>query len=468
SNIASQGKTRPYNPVNLNNCRTHQSYYTALSRATTADGMLILPAIGYARMLPIDPNKIRGGCSGRLRQEFRELEMLDDITRRWYDGVLPITVTGDTRYLLIQSYMSHVGLHYSPPNMDTALVWSTVQPFDMTDATVLTWKKTLIPHKPVALTPMKPPKKRKGRASDTFDDKQSHPDKRVHEQSQGTEGPSPMGCRWSHNSCAYDAVIFILFNTWNSSRGEHGVDFAELGNKWLDLATACFERFTRHEYTLEQVRDYLRRALHRDYPSEFVFSQNTSVEALMMRLLRSASVFTTTEHKCRHGHCDNVVKQHCCVVLPYTTGTLSWNTHQQFFDNTLSVPSRIRCNTCMIELCITTTYNVAPPLFAIDVASTSVLPDHSIRLTVGTGTADYRITGIVYYGASHFTARYMDADRTVWFNDGLVHGRRACREGSISEIDLGHDPSGKEIASYIYLRTGPITSRSNANVLASH
>ncbi|KAK0222359.1 hypothetical protein IW262DRAFT_1271953 [Armillaria fumosa] len=71
-------------------------------------------------------------------------------------------------------------------------------------------------------------------------------------------------------------------------------------------------------------------------------------------------------------------------------------------------------------------YNVAPPLFAIDVASTSVLLDHSIRLTICTGPADYRIAGIVYYGASHFTARYIDADRTIWFNDGLVHGRCAC------------------------------------------
>ncbi|KAK0215623.1 hypothetical protein IW262DRAFT_227643 [Armillaria fumosa] len=384
------------------------------------------------------------------------------------------------------SYLSHVGTRYYPPNMDSALMWSTVLPFDMNDATDLTWQKYLIPHKPVPpaiqssqlptspghsvrrpvgveqtaavcnITPMKPPEKRKGRASDTFDEKQNLPIKRVHEQSQSSEQTSPIGCKWSANSCAYDAVIFILFNAWNSSRSERSVSFAELGNKWLDMATACFEKFCRREYTLEQVRDYLRRALHREYPSEFVFGQNTSVEALMMRLLRSTSAFTTTEHKCSLGHSDNIVTQHCCVVLPHTTAPLPWTTHQQFFDNTLSVPARVHCKTCMMDLCIATTYNVAPPLFAIDVASTSVLPDHSIRLTVCTGPADYRIAGIVYYGASHFTARYIDADRTVWFNDGLVHGRRAYREGSILEIDLGHDPSGKEIASYIYLRTGPI------------
>ena len=40
--FASQGKTHPYNPVDLNNCRSHQAYYTALSRSATAAGTVIL------------------------------------------------------------------------------------------------------------------------------------------------------------------------------------------------------------------------------------------------------------------------------------------------------------------------------------------------------------------------------------------------------------------------------------------
>ncbi|KAK0421659.1 hypothetical protein EV421DRAFT_1693228, partial [Armillaria borealis] len=70
TDFASQGKTRPYNPVDLNNCRTHQSYYMALSRTATADRTLLLPSIANIRASPIDAHKIQGGCSGRLRQEF--------------------------------------------------------------------------------------------------------------------------------------------------------------------------------------------------------------------------------------------------------------------------------------------------------------------------------------------------------------------------------------------------------------
>ncbi|SJL13082.1 uncharacterized protein ARMOST_16519 [Armillaria ostoyae] len=195
TDYSSQGKTRPFNPVDLNNCRSHQSYYTALSRTATAEGTLILLSLHSLRSSPVDAHKIQGGCSGYLRQEFRELETLDDITTRVYNGSIPITVQGDTRYTLIESFREHMGPEYVPARMDTALMWSEVEPFKSVDATleVGEWPKTLISHKPKVrsdknpvatsvsvlatskrvFTPMKPPEKRKGRTSEMFDLKQS-------------------------------------------------------------------------------------------------------------------------------------------------------------------------------------------------------------------------------------------------------------------------------------------------------
>jgi hypothetical protein len=81
TDFASQGKTREYNPVDVNNCRSHQAYYTALSRSSTARGTVILQGF--------DPKKITGRASGALRQEFRDLELLDEITKLHYLGKLP-------------------------------------------------------------------------------------------------------------------------------------------------------------------------------------------------------------------------------------------------------------------------------------------------------------------------------------------------------------------------------------------
>ncbi|KAF8223263.1 hypothetical protein L208DRAFT_1020364, partial [Tricholoma matsutake] len=60
TDYASQGKTRPYNVVNLNDNCSHQSYYTALSCSATAAGTLITQSF--------HPQKITGGASGALRQ----------------------------------------------------------------------------------------------------------------------------------------------------------------------------------------------------------------------------------------------------------------------------------------------------------------------------------------------------------------------------------------------------------------
>ena len=42
TDYTSQGKTRPRNSVDLSNCRSHQSYYTCLSRSATASGTVIV------------------------------------------------------------------------------------------------------------------------------------------------------------------------------------------------------------------------------------------------------------------------------------------------------------------------------------------------------------------------------------------------------------------------------------------
>ncbi|KAF8225520.1 hypothetical protein L208DRAFT_1305946, partial [Tricholoma matsutake] len=77
TDYASQGKTQDINVVDLSSCRDHMSYYTCLSRGSTAEGTVIVQGF--------NPHKIMCGASGYLRQEFRELELLDEITRLSYE-----------------------------------------------------------------------------------------------------------------------------------------------------------------------------------------------------------------------------------------------------------------------------------------------------------------------------------------------------------------------------------------------
>ena len=119
TDYASQGKTRLYNVVDLSQAPTHQSYYTALSRSATAAGTLIFNSI--------HPSKITGGASGALRQEFRELELLDDITTLQF---IPTKIAmADRRNVLIDHFRKWKGERYIPSAMHPAIRWSKTDPF---------------------------------------------------------------------------------------------------------------------------------------------------------------------------------------------------------------------------------------------------------------------------------------------------------------------------------------------------
>jgi len=96
------------------------SYYTALSRSASAAGTIILQGF--------DPSKITRGCSGHLRQEFREHEILDDISRLRYEGQLPEEVQGGICNSLIRSYQNWRGTTYVPDKTDALLRWSANDP----------------------------------------------------------------------------------------------------------------------------------------------------------------------------------------------------------------------------------------------------------------------------------------------------------------------------------------------------
>ncbi|KAI9069010.1 hypothetical protein FKP32DRAFT_1560551 [Trametes sanguinea] len=125
TDFGSQGRTRPHNVCDLQNCQSHQSIYTCLSRGSTLDGTIIVQ--------PSDASKLTGGITGSLRQEFRELELLDEITKLRYLGKMSSKVTGITHSELVHSYRKWKGEKHIPKTMHKALVWNSSNPFPIED-----------------------------------------------------------------------------------------------------------------------------------------------------------------------------------------------------------------------------------------------------------------------------------------------------------------------------------------------
>ncbi|KZV75995.1 hypothetical protein PENSPDRAFT_555212, partial [Peniophora sp. CONT] len=93
TDYCSQGRTQDANVVDLYHCKSYHSVYTALSHSSTEAGTVIvrMPEMKY----------LRGTLPQGLRQEFRELEMLNEITRLRCERKLNPDVKGNTHEQLI-------------------------------------------------------------------------------------------------------------------------------------------------------------------------------------------------------------------------------------------------------------------------------------------------------------------------------------------------------------------------------
>ncbi|KAF8584291.1 hypothetical protein K439DRAFT_1346443 [Ramaria rubella] len=157
-----------------------------------------------------------GGCSGWLRQEFRELEILDEINKLRYEKKLPNYIIGDRRNTIIREYQLWKGTNYVPKHVHAALCWSTDDPFPLLEVSRDTeWyihmgltDKCSINHNETQNKKMKVSHiERKSKRIDDIEDVANMPLKK-----QKKENTNPVGVQWNSttSSCAYDALIMIM------------------------------------------------------------------------------------------------------------------------------------------------------------------------------------------------------------------------------------------------------------------
>ncbi|KAI0337017.1 hypothetical protein BDW22DRAFT_1410109 [Trametopsis cervina] len=252
TDYASQGRTRKYNVVDIHNCRSHQSIYTCLSRGSSLDGTLITQDFQDKHMT--------GGLSGYLRQEFRELEILDEITKLKFDRKLPAGVGGMTRNHLISSYRKQKGSTYVPRTMPSSLKWSEndeyklQDPFDAADWQILdknkkkkSDKEDKSEQKPVVRKPKVDIRNFVPAQGTVKLDVVSHEQVDRFKKKQSTKKPrqivndvavearkSPKGFIWDENtySCAFDSLFTILVNIMNNPVNDWTA-LTENGNTYL-------------------------------------------------------------------------------------------------------------------------------------------------------------------------------------------------------------------------------------------
>ena len=523
TDYAAQGKTRPSNVCYLVDCASSQSIYTALSRSSAAKYTIIMQ--GFR------PGVIQGGLSGYLRQEFRELEILNEITRHNYEQNISSNTHGCTRNSVIKNFFSTRDVGQPLKDVHDSINLSTDDPFVMQKKVEHTeWKildktypessKILVPHikhtqnidvkqhdtfvldlpdsmKPFSSTASTQTRKptdtilqvkqneNKKEYSKREPSVNVNPAKRTNahvmpvdlHDSGDLHGPAkkkrktvpnnirPLGVKWDSNSCAFDAILAVLFNVWNEDKDKwkmHHSKFLTMGVR-LHIQ---FSKISCKAVTFERFRNEIRCALAHKY-STVSLSGFNSLYDLLHIFLNSNKVVNKSVLSCIN--CPSFVKTQELKSLFIETPIL--NSFFSYFNKTdeystvpsvsvLSCESLINscahcialfghCRSCQRHPVSKVTFTRLPSLICMPIAdslNTSALPssppisiDEHISITDSCDrTATFSIRGLLYYGSSHYTCRYIDKARNVWFADGMRNNGRFIFEGPFTVLSINN------------------------------
>jgi hypothetical protein len=460
TDYASQGRTRPDNVVDLNNCRTHMSYYTCLSRSASAAGTIIVQGF--------DPKVITGGASGYLRQEFRELELLDEITKMRYERTLPGSINGSRRNTIIRQFQDWKGTTFVPSQVHAAIRWGKADPFEMLkDVTDTNWqiienskskkdrskKKDFINFVPAKGTVQisvneSPLKKRK--AEDMVQD--VVPPKRIR-LSRGATSLSPIGLIWDgeNYSCAYDALFTILLSVWSENPTVWKTHFKEM-NATMNLLASGFHRFQGGTQTLETSRNKVRRVLNQRNSHMFPNgTSGTNIGELAHQMFRSDNAIASYVLRCTN--CGNeTMAQHDLQTCVLQCDHLFRGTVSKYLKHIMSHRVPDRCIQCMGEMDRITRFHKSPTVLAFSVNDSNIRASKKLKLVNGDDEIGFKLKGVVYFGEFHFTSRIFTSDRTVWFHDGMTTARQCRNEGkaeTFSDRDL-MECNGKKATLLLY------------------
>ena len=481
---SSQGKTRPNNVVILNSCRDHLSYYTALSRSSTAEGTVIIQGF--------NPSKITCGASGYLRQEFRELELMDEISLLRFEDRLPSIINGHLRNAIIRQYQNFKGQSYVPETVPNTLKWTKSDPMNilkvqtdtpwsliennknkntkyvlaagtvnidtskslkrkvkvdlvLEEALVTKKKKIGIESAAKKIDPV-------GIILDPKNNKISKSFKRKAEVDLAleeavvtkkkkttlgsvTQRDDPVGIIWDSQdySCSYDSVFTILNDIWVYNPTKWSRKF-NLMSSYANKLGSGFQKAMSKQINLEEARNSVRHLLHCKDPIAFPYgTHGVDISDLLLHIFTGKSIGKII-FNCEN--CGVSTTSASKVTSLFSITQHRFSTIQEHLDATSKKTKKC---TCGHDAMRTYKYNSSVDFRVINLTpgSQGVKISKSITLCSDTGQVELPIRGAIYYGNGHFVSRIVSPAGKVWYHDGIETKQQCVYEGNL--IDYTED-----------------------------
>ena len=404
TDYACQGRTRPFNVIDLKDCKTHQSAYVMLSRGQSLSRLCIIQ--------DFDPMCLSSGTTRSLLHEFRDLEILNDITKMRLHGTLPSSIEGAVKNDLIQAYQRHFGHSHKPESTDEYLRWPSHASGDIFEDLS---SRIFI---------SKSARKRQRSLSFTIPNKKT-PTIAIYgngllDTPQPTSQGVFKGASWQNNSCAYDCLttaLFLLKQARDVRQDMYGIWNASQYTQALDI-NGDGDAFNISR--LNSLRDNFRRELRQI---------DNELRADLVSVFRVANHLFPVRHTSRPYclscgseiwntlSCDSFITSKISISLSETENTIQ-TCIQALLDSRL-------CDRC--EYPATKgdiVFEVARTVLPVEIHCQCPLWDtieinEDMELTLTpTEVWKYSLAAVIYLGSGHFTAKYRTVTRDDEY-DGL-------------------------------------------------
>ncbi|KAG5222596.1 ATP-dependent DNA helicase [Salix suchowensis] len=205
----------------------------------------------------------------------------------------------------------------------------------------------------------------------------------------------PLGVKWDSNSCAYDAVLVVVYNAWKD-RFKESTTLAD--NDIMTKLAILFGQVVTGKRNLTYVREKMRRLLEKAKPNTFVKGKYASVTDIASVLLSSSSTIRRIHQGCPNGHniANSMTISQDDSFFPSTNPSIRSSQESVVKEST---KLRARCALCNVNLVNVAKFIALPNLLAVELTTFegSLKVDRSISITSEVAT-----------------------DGTMWKHDGLV------------------------------------------------
>ncbi|KAF8229110.1 hypothetical protein L208DRAFT_1178375, partial [Tricholoma matsutake] len=220
-------------------------------------------------------------------------------------------------------------------------------------------------------------------------------------------------------SCAYDAILAILFNTWHQDPAYYTTIWQQIVNTELNMLVTGFDQLINNpQVSLETIRETMRHHFASLSDSAFHYGHYTSVPSIFLTLLQRETAVTKTTRGCmisNHAVFHETTVINAMIKVCSAEPSQSLQSIMNHFQEPL--PSRSwTCNQCQLRL---TTIVSHQPLLAFEWGINAPTLINTLHIAAGDIYHTYHLCGIIYLVHGHFTSHFLDHEGQWWFYDGI-------------------------------------------------